>query len=373
MPLPAEAGTTQAGRIQTLLPFVECQMERNRYLLAEKIAVYTSVAVLLGLTYFAIAGITIPAGDPTGPIMPLATGDFGGEILILGMFAVLTAAAGWLCGGLRFSGVWVIVLGSMTGFSMKSGFFRTLLWDGTTPGRAFAIMTVELAILGLVGVGCEIIASLLWNRSRRKMGEGGWRDISFSLDNKQLAALTKENIKLPNRLTAWQDVKMPTWMRESFLLSTIMLIVNRKSVPSRHEAVFQKHLANSGGFFLVSMLTGVVCVYVILQGLERGQAVFAAFGAFYLAVRIAYHFYPVPDNFSAWIMPVLAGIIYYLVGLFTVVPGPEAFAAVKPQLQALPIDWFFAGGCGATFGLWSAGRATDTKIIEHLHLAPEEE
>jgi hypothetical protein len=356
----------QPDRIQIFYPIVERQMTRNQYLLAEKVAVYGVAALLAAATYFGFAP-KIFSADPTGPISPLATGQYANEIFLAAVFLVaglVLAAGGVFVRPASFS---LVLLAGMAGISMKSGMFRVLVWQDGTGVAVWGRMLAELLVLAIVMLVADFAAAYFrrWIAGRR----GGFVILSATLNDEQLADLVEEKIVLPERQLLWSREVLLEMSRENHALALLLLLGRLKKLQSSHRTLAVMALKNAAGFLFVGTAIGLVAAYVLAGSACRGQLVFAAFAAFWLASVAAYHMYPVTDSFPAWIMPVIVGAVYFLIAMFTSSAiNPDQWEKLRNVFQILPVDWIFAGGAGAMFGLWSSDRAKETQIIEKLDL-----
>ncbi|HNX26033.1 MAG TPA: hypothetical protein PKK48_01350 [Phycisphaerae bacterium] len=355
----------KANRIQLFYLDVESQMTRNKYLLAEKIVVYGAAAAMAAVIYFAFAPLILPV-DPTGPIAPLLTGEFGYEILLVSV--LLAAGLAFAAGGVlvRPGSFSLVLLAGMAGVSMKSGMFRVVLWQKGTDLGIWVCMLAELLILAAAMLIVDFAASLFRRRAIRR---GGFTALSARLSDEQLASLAEDKLILPERQMLWSRDVLPNMAVENHFLSLLLLLCGLNRFKSSHRTLAVMALKNAAGFTVVGMAVGLVAAYVLAGSVARGQLVFAAFGAFWLAAEAGYYLYPVPDSFPAWLLPVMVGAAYYVIAMFTSSDlNPDQWTKLKNVFQILPVDWIFAGGAGAMFSLWSSDRSKEVRIIEKLDI-----
>lgn len=344
-------------------------MTRNRYLFVEKFAVYAAAAVLAAAVYFAFAPRMLPA-DPTGPITPLATGGAAAEITLLSVFLAAGLAVSFGGAFVRPGSFSLVLLAGMAGVSMRSGMFRVLVWREGTSTTVWTEMLAELLLLAAVMLIIDFAAGII----RCRMTGRRWKFAALSslLNDQQLATLAEDKLVLPERQLLWSREVLPCMAGENHFLSLLLLATGLKKLKSSHRALAVIALKQAGGFLFIGSAIGLVAAYVLAGSAVRGQLVFAAFGGFWLATAAAYHLYPVPASFPAWLLAVIAGVAYYVIAIFTSSGiSPDHWEKLRNVFQILPADWMFAGGAGAMFGLWGADRSKETRIIEKLELEAE--
>jgi hypothetical protein len=83
---------------------------------------------------------------------------------------------------------------------------------------------------------------------------------------------------------------------------------------------------------------------------------------------LARYVYPTRLTIAVWMMPILTGIVFYILATISVSAGTPP----RPQVQVLPIDWLTLGCGGALMGSWLSDRMRETRVLETLDAARNE-
>jgi len=290
----------------------------------EKLQVQVAVVAGAGAVFLHFWRCARPA-DPLGPATFLPTGSTGGLLGAAVIFLALAALCGLVTVTSRPEGALAAALLGLGGLSLRSPSMEVLLrqWEGSFRG-AYTKMGIELLLfagLVLVGLVLTVLARRIVAAVRPQWL---WHDLREGLDEKNAKKHAGES---------------------------------HGKKGDRRETL----LRCLGCLALAAAISGAL-VFVLTQSALRGQIVFAVLASFVVGVAIAHQFLPAPCGMVAWVLPVIVGIAYYILG--TVWVGQGGWMDVRAASQALPIDWIAAGGGGAMLGYWFSARVHETRVLE---------
>jgi hypothetical protein len=307
------------------------QMSHRRFHWLEKTQVQLATVAVLAFVYF-IAWKWLTPWDPLGPITFIAYGSHAPLAKFAAMIWILAALAAVITVTTRPESALLVTLIGAGAVSLRSPSFHGLLWAKSDNLRAvFADMIMEMVILAAVLLVAAVIIDAVRALIRRI--NPGWTWRGPIAETRSGAGSSKNTV------------------RGSMLFAA--------TSPSKGD------LLSAVRCMGLSLAMAVVLVLLLSQSDQRGQIIFAVFVACGVAVLVAHQMSPTPQSIVAWSMPMLLGIILYiLAAMSSVDSGANAWISVKYFAQALPVDWLTAGAGGGALGYWISERLYELKHIE---------
>jgi hypothetical protein len=322
----------------------------------EKVQVQVAVVATAGAVFLYFWRCA-QAADPVGPATFLATGSTAGLIGTAVMFLVLAVVCGMLTVTSRPEGALAAALLGLGGISLRSASLEVLLQQSEGSFRSiYTKMSIELLLFAaLVLVGLVLLGLARGLVAAVRPG-WLWRDLRENVDEEDV----KRHVEESRRMDSLEKRRMA---RKGIFGNISIFSLGNPAVATfwkkgnRRETL----LRCLGCLGLAAAISGML-VFVLMQSALRGQIVFALFGSFVLGVAIAHQLFPAPCGMAAWLLPVVVGILYYVLGIVWV--GQGGWMEMRPQAQGLPIDWIAAGGGGAMLGYWISARIHEARYLE---------
>ncbi len=318
----------------------------------ELLQVQIVTGLALAVTYFLLWPMLRPA-DPEGPLTLLAEGNAPGILAILLVMAVLAAITSAVTVHSRPVGSIVAALLGTGGLCMHSPPLKALLWaregefGGLFTGFIFELLALSVGVI----VVCLVVG--LVRQGIAGINPGWvWRD------------------PLMGDKTPGVGSSEPRKRRVNFAdpVSALMEIIGRHG--SQHYGKKRSALDEAkalAGCLLLSAVLGVTLYMILVQSRERGQVLFALLASFTVAVLIAHQASPTSLAGPLLAMPVVLGVVIYLLGMFAstgAAGAHNAWLRVPPYAHALPLDWITAGVGGAGLGFWISSRIHELRHME---------
>ncbi len=312
---------------------IEPTMHHKHYHWLEKFAVQLATVAAVAATYFALWPL-VRNGDPQSPLTFLAAGGWERLAIFVGAFWLLSVIAAVVTAPTRATGTVVVALIGIGGLSLRSPQMRDLLWVyGEGASRLFVTLLLETAILaGVLVVGLLVV---------------GWiRQAVRGLLGRRESPSGEKSIK--QRL--WAAILLESSNVETGLIETS----STKSTSDKTQRSLPRQLS---AFLLTALVLATALVLSLMRSAQRGQILFALVAAFFIAVLVAYQFFPCRHAGMVWVLPILLGMFLYAIGAVSAGSLPsERWMEIRTYARALPIDWLSAGCGGAVAGYWVALR-----------------
>lgn len=306
---------------------------RHVYVL-EKFQIQLATAAAVAVVYVLAWPVVCPL-DPQGPLTFLPTGNLAGLAALAGIVLLLAAAAAVLTAYARPAGALVVAFLGASGVSLRSPSIRTLLWraDQHMPG-VYAQLLAEMAILGLLlAAAAAVVFGLRWligAINPRWLWPDPAARAGFCHEGPQGKAPAGKGA------TA---AKAAGTAQRSVLLQAVLCFV-------------------AGAAF------AAVLLLALLRSGDRGQVLFAVFAGSLLAVLLAQQLFPSRYSVTAWAMPVVVAMGFYVLAALTAGTSEQAWMRVPHYGNILPVDWLTAGVGGAAGGFWVAARLREVRHLE---------
>lgn len=318
----------------------------------ELLQVQVVTGLALAVTYFLLWPMLRPA-DPDGPLVLLAEGNAPGILAILLAMAVLAAITSAVTVHSRPVGSIVAALLGTGGLCMHSPPLKALLWarEGEFGGLFMGFIFELLALSVGVIVVCLVVGLV-------RQGIAGinprwvWRD---PLMSDEVAASTSS------------DSRKSHFAFTNPFAALLEMIGQRGSPHYGKKRSALDEAKALAGCLLISAVLAVVLYMILVQSRERGQVLFALLASFTVAVLVAHQASPTSLAGPLLAMPVVLGVVIYLLGMFASTGAVEAHNAwlrVPPYAHALPLDWITAGVGGAGLGFWISSRIHELRHME---------
>ncbi|MFP4215217.1 MAG: hypothetical protein ACLFVH_04760 [Phycisphaerae bacterium] len=318
----------------------------------ELLQVQIVTGLALAVTYFLLWPMLRPA-DPDGPLALLAEGNAPGILAILLVMAVLAAITSAVTVHSRPVGSIVAALLGTGGLCMHSPPLKALLWarEGEFGGLFMGFIFELLALSVGVIVVCLVVGLV-------RQGIAGinprwvWRDPLMS--DEAAAATSSDSRKSHFAFTN--------------PFAALLEMIGQRGSPhyGKKRSALDEAKALAGCLFISAVLA-VVLYMILVQSRERGQVLFALLASFTVAVLVAHQASPTSLAGPLLAMPVVLGVVIYLLGMFASAGPVEAHNAwlrVPPYAHALPLDWITAGVGGAGLGFWISSRIHELRHME---------
>lgn len=336
-------------------------MDYKRFHLFEKTQVLVTGGGLLAVVFFWLGGYFRPA-DPLGPIAMLSNGNRETLLLAGGLLLLLAVLAGMTTTRSRPEGGLLTPLVALGGLSLLSDPIRTLLWS--YPGTRMDLygqLILEVLLLGVAVLLAETVFVLVRMLMAKAHAEWVWTNPLDQLTDEQRKILheSQVNFRWDGNLWNWDPVFIPLGARNTLVGNIIALLAHRRDSQARKDHPVAKAFQRGAACLFTGVVAGVILVSLLMPSAQRGQILFSLFAGFTLAALAAQHLFPTRAMFVAWLMPVLTAIIFYLLAGLT-------RGSIRPQYEALPIDWITAGCSGALLGFWIAGRMRESRVFDTL-------
>ncbi|MBN1943269.1 MAG: hypothetical protein JW849_08245 [Phycisphaerae bacterium] len=342
-------------------------MNYKRFHLFEKTQVLVAGGGLLAVVFFWVGGAFQPA-DPLGPIAMLPNGNLAKLLLAGAMLLVLSVITGALTTHSRPEGGLLTALVALGGLALLSEPMDTLLWRyGAPRGGLYGLLILEVLLLGIAVLLAEWVVMLVRALLGRAHPAWVWTDPLDRLtdDQRKILRGSRVHVRWDGDVLDGRETRLPLGVRDT-LIGTVWSLLSRWRNPRESkDARAAEHRAAAGvfrrgaGCLLLGVVVGVVLVSLLMQSDQRGQILFSLFAGFALAATAARHVFPTRTMFVAWLMPIVAAVVFYLLAALT-------HGAIRPQYEALPIDWITAGCSGSLLGFWVAGRMRESRIFDTL-------
>jgi hypothetical protein len=316
-------------------------MNQQQFHWIEKVQVQVATALAVVVVYF-VAWPLVAPDDPAGPVAFLATGSYAG----IAAFAVLLCVLAGLCAAVTVtsrpeSALLAAAFGA-GGVSLRSPQIRSLLWTRNADiGPLFGGMIAELLMLGAVAIAAIVIAACVRRAVASVSGRWLW--------------------KTPLVDAAGRPGVPPSPV-EPYLRRLFSGVTSPKGGDPKQDATVRR--AQYAGCFLLSLVLAMVLLVVLLQSAERGQVLFSLVASFALAVLVAHQAFPVRNGSFLWLVPVVAGVVFYAMAWRAAPDGALEWSAIRLYARALPVDWLAAGGGGALLGYWLSERIHEARHLE---------
>ncbi|MBN1555649.1 MAG: hypothetical protein JXA11_12970 [Phycisphaerae bacterium] len=336
-------------------------MNYKRFHLFEKTQVLIAGGGLLAAVFFLLGGVFRPA-DPLGPIAMLPNGHFG-KLLLAGLLLLaLSVVTGAMTTHSRPEGGLLTALLALGGLALLSAPMDSLLWrHGAPRSGLYGQMILEVLLLAAAVTLAEWIVTVVRAALGKARPAWVWNDPLDQLTDEQRNILrgSRVHLRWDGDIIEGNDFLLSPGVRNTLIGNVWSLLGGEKDVrvAKQHAAVraFRRGAACLG----LGVVAGVILVSLLMQSDLRGQILFSLFAGFALAAMAAQHVFPTRAMFVAWLMPIVTAVLFYLLAALT-------RGEIRPQFEALPIDWISAGCSGALLGFWIAGRMRESRIFETL-------
>jgi hypothetical protein len=343
-------------------------MDHRRIHWLEKLSVQVATVAALAVMYFCLWRQVQPS-DPQLPISFFAAGE-GIRLSVFTVIAALTAAAvGVLTISARPGGAIMAAILGVGGLALRSQSFRGLLWsrqgDATHPQELqsmYGQLIAEVVVLTALAVMVAMIVLL----SRRLAGWAAprwvWRD--------PLA----DTIAPPPRGTPPPNGFLNATLRAIGSSAVDYTVPGEKDNLIRIRPSTRELLVRLASCLVMAGLIACAMLWVLMESDERGQTIFAILVSFTVAVLIAHYTTPAPYPLVAWVLPLVLGVAFYLLGAMTQTGAfPQDWTLVPKYARALPIDWMTFGIGGGLLGYWFSARLHEGKHIEEQEARDEQQ
>ena len=331
-------------------------MTHRRFYWLEKLQVQLSTAAAMLAVYFLVWPLLRPA-DPEMPLTFLV----GDHVAALGTFAllavVLAVVVGLLTVTARPEGALMAVVLGLAAAALRSGDFSALLrLEQDRTSSLFVTMILETLLLAAIVLAAAVIVALV-RRSVAKL----WPRAAFHsplegvLPNADLARPQFLTIAL----TAGGGI-------EGYLVASKVSKTPPKADAKAVKAAAPAALLTRGAYcFGLALAVAGILLMLLLRSDSRGQVIFAIIVAFAAAMLIAHQLFPGPFVLAAFLLPLVAAVVFYVLGsTANVGSGPQDWTAVPVYCRALPVDWMTFGTGGAMLGYWVSSRIYDMRHLE---------
>lgn len=285
--------------------------------------------------------------DPKGAAAFIPYAGIGKLALLGGCVWLLAIVIGLLTTTARPDGAMMAVVLGIGGISLHSPQMRSLLWQRQSLSELYGQLTVETILLAVIVIVAMLLVGLVRMAVGRVAPSCLWRAPS--------------DVVGPDRLTGVRLMLQATLGLGSQPTPTGANKPRAGASAVGSARVLAKSLLCLG----LSALVAVVLLLVLLKSSDRGQVIFAVFGAFFLAMLVGHQVFPSPCGVAAWIVPILIACAFYsLTGAIGLDSEPDAWTKIPFYGRVLPVDWVSAGIGGALLGFWISARMHEAKIIE---------
>lgn len=336
-------------------------MNYKRFHLFEKTQVLVAGGGLLAVVFFLLGGWFRPA-DPLGPMAMLPGGNLAKLLLAGLLLLVLAVITGAMTTHSRPEGGLLTALVALGGLSLLSEPIDTLLWRYHGPRSGlYTQLIVEVLLLGVAVTLAEWIVTLIRTGLEKINANWVWADPLDRITDEQRKILRGSQVHLrwDGDILDGNNLLLPPGVRNTLVGNLFSLIGGRKDVRIARKHVAAKAFRRGTACLLMGVIAGVILISLLMQSDRRGQILFSLFAGFALAALVAQHVFPTRAMFVAWLMPIATAVVFYILAALS-------RGAVKPQFEALPIDWISAGCSGALLGFWIAGRMRESRIFDTL-------
>jgi hypothetical protein len=336
-------------------------MNYKRFHLFEKMQVLVAGGGLLAVVFFFLGRLFQPA-DPLGPLAMLPNGNFAKLLLAGAMLLVLAVITGAMTTHSRPEGGLLTALIALGGLALLSYPIDTLLWRYSGPRSGlYAQLILEVLLLGVAVTLAEWIVTLIRALLASVNSGWVWNDPLDQITDEQRKILRQSQVHLrwDSDILAGNDLLLPPGVRNTLVGNLWSLLGGQKDVRTARHHVAVKALRRGISCLLLGVVAGVILISLLMQSDQRGQILFSLFAGFVLAALAAQHVFPTRAMFVAWLMPIVTAVVFYLLAALT-------RGAIRPQFEALPIDWITAGCSGSLLGFWIAGRMRESRIFDTL-------
>jgi hypothetical protein len=319
----------------------------------ELLQIQIVTVLALAATYFLLWPMLRPA-DPQGPLALLAGGNAPGILAVLLVMAVLAALAAAVTVHSRPVGSITAALLGTGGLCLASPPLHALLWtrqgefSGMFTGFIFELLALSVGVIvvclvvglirqGIAGINPRWVWADPLARTPKPDGDGDWSAPG-------LAATVMDPVG-----------------------SLLEMVGRRGSVAYGKNRAAMDEVKALAACLLLSAVAATVLYMVLVQSRERGQVLFALLASFTVGVLIAHQASPTSLAGPLLAMPVVLGVVIYLLGMFASAGSAgahDAWLRVPPYAHALPLDWITAGCGGAGLGFWISSRIHELRHME---------
>jgi hypothetical protein len=336
-------------------------MNYKRFHLFEKTQVLIAGGGLLAVVFFLLGGFFQPA-DPLGPLAMLPNGHPVKLLSAGALLLVLAILTGAMTTHSRPEGGLLTALVALGGLALLSEPIDTLLWRyGAPRSGLYGQLILEVLLLGVAVTLAEWLVTLVRALLAKANSAWVWADPLDQITDEQRKILRDSQVHLrwDGDILDGNSLLFSPGVRNTLIGNIESLVSGRKDARvARHHAA-AKAFRRGAACLGLGVIVGVLLVLLLMQSDQRGQILFSLFAGFTVAALAAQHVFPTRAMFVAWLMPIATAVVFYL--LAVLIPGE-----IRPQFEALPIDWITAGCSGALLGFWIAGRMRESRIFDTL-------
>jgi hypothetical protein len=345
---------------------VEPVMNHRRAHWLEKLSVQAVTVAALAAMYFGLWPHVQPS-DPQMPVSFFAAGGGNSLSVFIGIAAVTAALVGALTISARPVGAVMSALLGVGGLALRSQSFRGLLWswqgDPSHPHELqsmYGRLIAEVVVLTAVAVMVAMIVLLARQLVRLALPGSGWRD--------PLA----DAIAPAPRGTPLPKGFLDAAMKAMGLDAVDYTIPCEKDSLLRIRPSTPELLKRLASCLAMAGVIACALLLALMRSDDRGQTIFAVLASFTVAVLIAHYTTPSPYPLVAWVLPLVLGVAFYVMGSMTPTEAsPQDWTNVPRCAHALPIDWMTFGIGGGLLGYWFSARLHEAKHIEYREARDE--
>lgn len=321
-------------------------MSQQRWHILEKIQVEVAAVAALAAMYFVFwPYIKPPDVDGTAVFWPL--GAYGQLFTFAAVTWLIAACAAVLTTTARPQGALLATLVGAGGGCLHSQSMRLLLMRFSPPGVLLRPLIGEMACMAVI----VLVASLIIRLVRLAIGQ-----IQPSWLRPDSLAEQAVPARPPRPFThGWQTALAMILTGHRSPDTLLLSPRGRRSIGD----VITASVANLG----LTLLIGLVLIWVFVFQPARGQLLFGVAISFFLAATLAAYLFPISFSGPCWIAPLLLGVFFYARSSTIGDLGPLTWTHVDCFTHILPVDWLSAGCGGAVGGYWLACRLHDTKLL----------
>ena len=343
-------------------------MNHRRVHWLEKISVQVATVAALAVMYFCLWRQVQPP-DPQLPTSFFAAGEGIHLPVFIGIAALTATGVGVLTIVARPGGAIMAALLGVGGLALRSQSFRGLLWirqGGPMHPQELQSMYGQLMAELAVSTALAVMVAMIVLLTRWLVGfvVPGlvWRD--------PLA----EAIAPPPKGTPAPNGLLNAIMRAIGSSAVDYTVPGEKDTLLRIRPSSRELLARLASCLVMAGLIACAMLWVLMKSDERGQTIFAVLVSFTVAVLIAHYTTPAPYPLVAWVLPLVLGIAFYVLGSMTQTGSfPQDWTLVPGYARALPIDWMTFGIGGGLMGYWFSARLHEAKHIEEQEARDEQQ
>lgn len=336
-------------------------MNYKRFHLFEKMQVLAAGGGLLAAVFFLLGDWFRPA-DPLGPLAMLPNGNLVKLLLAGLLLLVLAVLTGAMTTHSRPEGGLLTALVALGSLSLVSKPIDTLLWSyGAPRSSLYGQLILEVLLLAAAVTLAEWVVTVV----RASLGKVNpawvWADPLDRITDEHRKILRDSQVQLrwDGDVLNGTTLLLSAGVRNTLIGNVWSFLRGGKDVRLARQHAAAKAFRRGAACLLLGVVAGVVLISLLMQSDQRGQILFSLFAGFVLAALAAQHVFPTRAMFVAWLMPIVTAVVFYLLAALT-------RGAIRPQYEALPIDWITAGCSGALLGFWIAGRMRESRIFDTL-------